>query len=285
MFSQPLSEDFTVEVIGIPLKVRNEEIGVGRLVDDGIAEGVPLKVGKKDIGVLALYREIKEGQSSGFATIAPNILQEGANNLASLVSVLISEKNRQAMQAKISLVAQSSHEFKGLLRNLKSMPKKLQEASEKANKAELEAEINRVIRDTNSDLGIDPAKSNIEKDLKELQDLMVIIDPDLMGEALRNLISNAMNSMPQGGKVKICARPDLEKRNAIITISDTGIGMSRKKLESVRRCLSGEGKGTGWGLAIASSQISLQGGTIVIDSEKGRGTTVTVTLPLSPKED
>jgi len=99
-------------------------------------------------------------------------------------------------------------------------------------------------------------------------------------EVLTNLLLNAIDAMPHGGVLSIATRtgaPD----SAILTVSDTGVGMS----EAVQRRIfdpffttKGEG-GSGLGLAMAYSIITRHGGEIRVDSEPGRGATFTLTFP------
>ena len=68
-----------------------------------------------------------------------------------------------------------------------------------------------------------------------------------------------------------------------IAISDTGRGMDEAELEIIRRLRprgsSKKSSGIGFGLAMASAKVRDHGGTLEIDSEEGKGTTVTITLP------
>ena len=93
MLGQDLSPDFTVEAIGLPLKVKTETIGV-----------------------LTLYRRIEPGQASGFTTIDDAVLREAANNMAAMVSaqqyytyVLWEKAERQRQDEFCELILQNEH--------------------------------------------------------------------------------------------------------------------------------------------------------------------------------
>jgi nitrogen fixation/metabolism regulation signal transduction histidine kinase len=109
----------------------------------------------------------------------------------------------------------------------------------------------------------------------------VLVDRTLVARALTNVIENALQAMPDGGRLHIAA----ERTGAAVqvAISDTGVGMDK---ESVRRAFepyfSTKTAGSGLGLANAKRNVELCGGTMTLESEAGRGTTVTLTLPAAP---
>jgi len=98
-------------------------------------------------------------------------------------------------------------------------------------------------------------------------------------EVLTNLIFNAVDAMPVGGTITV--RTSAEEGQVRIAVSDTGFGMTE---DEKARCLEpffttkGEA-GTGLGLAVVYGIIQRHGGTIEIDSEKGKGTTFSLLLP------
>ncbi|MEE8394091.1 MAG: ATP-binding protein, partial [Rhodospirillales bacterium] len=97
--------------------------------------------------------------------------------------------------------------------------------------------------------------------------------------------SNAIKFTAPDGKVSISA--SLDDGNAcVLTVTDTGVGMDKKELAKamaqfgrVDSGLERQHEGTGLGLPITMGLIELHGGTFEIESEKGRGTTVTVCFP------
>ncbi len=115
----------------------------------------------------------------------------------------------------------------------------------------------------------------------ELQAIPPILgDESALREALTNLIFNAVDAMPAGGRVSVRARR--EGGSAIIEVADTGTGMSP---DVRKRCLEpffttkGE-RGTGLGLSMVFGIIQRHGGTVDIESEIGKGTTFALRLPL-----
>lgn len=111
---------------------------------------------------------------------------------------------------------------------------------------------------------------------------VVLVDRALVGRALTNVVENALHAMPSGGRVTIDARADRDR--AVITISDTGVGMDEEALSRIfEPYFSTKASGTGLGLTIAKRNVELHGGTIGLTSQRGLGTRVTVTLPASAK--
>ena len=123
-----------------------------------------------------------------------------------------------------------------------------------------------------------------------VQDCPAILD-ELVGDrrackqVLLNLLSNAVKFTPEAGTITIKVRP--EGTALAITVGDTGIGIREEDLACLgdsffqaRSSLSRPYEGTGLGLCVVRGLVGLHGGSITIDSELNKGTSVTVRLPL-----
>jgi signal transduction histidine kinase len=111
---------------------------------------------------------------------------------------------------------------------------------------------------------------------------IVTIDRTLFARALTNVIENALHAMPGRGRLTIAARADESDsgRSVVIEITDTGVGMDQEALaRTFEPYFSTKATGTGLGLAIAKRNMELNGGTIEVRSQRGVGTTVTLTVP------
>jgi len=104
-------------------------------------------------------------------------------------------------------------------------------------------------------------------------------------QILNNLLSNATKFTPKGGKISVAATLE-EGGGIVLTVSDTGVGMSENDIIKVREpfeqahVTSSElQKGTGLGLYLSAKFMSLFGGSLGIESELGTGTTVTLRFP------
>lgn len=130
------------------------------------------------------------------------------------------------------------------------------------------------------------------------KDIMVSssVSPDfplILGDALRlkqiliNLLGNAVKFTPERGRIRVESYR-LDDERAAIEVSDTGIGMSPAEIETAIRpfgqidtAFNKRHEGTGLGLPIAYALTHMHGGELCIRSEKGRGTSVRVTLPVA----
>jgi len=105
------------------------------------------------------------------------------------------------------------------------------------------------------------------------------VDPEKMKTVLLNLIINAIEAMPSGGRLRIVTRPG-EVGGAQITVSDTGCGIPQDKLEEIFDLYySTKKNGSGLGLAIVNDIIRDHGGRIEVASSLGTGTDFTIKLP------
>lgn len=135
------------------------------------------------------------------------------------------------------------------------------------------------------------SKKNIELNkIVNVEHKHIITDSTKMQEILSNLISNAIKYTPEGGKVLIDVQElpyDKEGYTLIQTkVSDTGIGMSEEFLPSLFELFTRERNttlskipGTGLGMAIVKNLVDLMNGSIEVESELGKGSTFTITIP------
>ena len=108
---------------------------------------------------------------------------------------------------------------------------------------------------------------------------MVCVDRMLIGRALTNVIENALHAMPGGGTLTVDAALAPERR-VQLRVTDTGVGMDADSIARIfEPYFSTKAIGTGLGLTIAKRNVEANGGTIAVTSERGKGTSVTMTLP------
>ena len=126
-------------------------------------------------------------------------------------------------------------------------------------------------------------QSNVKTSVEIPEDFpMITLDPVLMTRVFTNLFSNAVQAMPDGGQLTISAHQ--EKGNITISVSDTGVGISKENISNLFTPLfTTKAKGQGFGLAVCKRLVEAHGGTISIESEVGKGSTFTISLPLTKK--
>jgi signal transduction histidine kinase/DNA-binding response OmpR family regulator len=120
------------------------------------------------------------------------------------------------------------------------------------------------------------------------------VDREKLEQVMLNLLSNAFKFTDRGGRIAVSVREGNDSTQ--ISVSDTGVGIAEGKLHTIfDRFVQADGSetrsyaGTGIGLALVKSHVELHGGTIDVDSEQGRGTTFTISVPrgkahLAPEE-
>ncbi len=110
---------------------------------------------------------------------------------------------------------------------------------------------------------------------------MINADAGKLERVIQNLVTNAFDAMPKGGRVFIRSNGTLDSIS--ISVADTGKGIPARNLGKIFEPFFTEGKqqGTGLGLSICKRIIEAHGGLISVESQEGRGTTFTVQLPLA----
>lgn len=110
----------------------------------------------------------------------------------------------------------------------------------------------------------------------------VKIDIEKMTRVFHNLITNAIDAMPNGGKLTIASRKT--NSNVEFIFKDTGIGITKETLKKIfTPFFTTKAKGMGLGLPICKQIVEAHGGKISVESVAGEGTTFTLTLPTEPK--
>ncbi len=135
----------------------------------------------------------------------------------------------------------------------------------------------------------------LDKRMKNTIEILASFDPELpktmvdegqMSQVFINIILNALDAMPEGGKLSITTRQDHGESgndSILIEFSDTGIGISKQELEKIFDpfyTTKEVGKGTGLGLSLSYNIIKRFNGDIKVESEDGKGTIFTIILPV-----
>lgn len=118
--------------------------------------------------------------------------------------------------------------------------------------------------------------------LPDLEETQIFSNREITAHVWKNLLSNAIKFTPRGGSIGVVLRSQGE--NVTVTVSDTGEGMSEEvKARIFEKFYQGDpshhGGGHGIGLSLADKAARLCGGSIRVESQVGKGSTFTVTLP------
>ncbi len=110
-------------------------------------------------------------------------------------------------------------------------------------------------------------------------------DKEMMGVVLRNSISNAIKFTNVGGSVKISAEKNASEVKFFVV--DDGIGMNKEMVDSlfridtkVRRLGTNKEPSTGLGLLLCKEFVDMHGGQIIVESEEGKGTKISISIPV-----
>ena len=110
-----------------------------------------------------------------------------------------------------------------------------------------------------------------------------LLDPRELRKAFLNLVLNGLEALTAGGRLTVTTAYAADTRTVTTTIEDTGAGMSEETLSRMFDLFfTTKPQGTGLGMALARSVIDLHAGALSIDSTPGKGTRVTVRLPVEP---
>lgn len=129
----------------------------------------------------------------------------------------------------------------------------------------------------------------IEKNLDALLPL-ILIDKDQVRQAVNNLLSNAVDATPEGGKITVNTfMHDLYHAHYIaVEVKDTGVGISKEKINMIFEPFYSTkeiGIGTGLGLSICKKIIDEHNGLITVESESGKGTSFKLFFPYQSMEE
>jgi signal transduction histidine kinase len=141
------------------------------------------------------------------------------------------------------------------------------------------SDVLKTLKKTATDKGI-TLKSEFDPKLPQLA-----FDYDRVYDCLYNLVNNALPETPAGGSVTVRTKNSTEPF-VTIQVQDTGRGIPEHVREKLftKQAISTKVGGTGLGTSVVARVVAEHGGTIRVDSKLGRGSTFTITLPLTPPD-
>ncbi len=243
-------------------------------------------------GVVALYAELDEKSSqlrqaaetrNRFWTTVSHELRTPLNSIIGLVRLLVGrggEPLTQEQTHQVGLIGDSAETLLAMVGELLDMAK----ADSGRLLSELSAvDLDRLVHQLHltmqatSDVAL---RTEVADEVTE-----IYTDEVMLTRILRNLLSNALK-FTQRGEVRLSARLDEPARQVVITVADTGIGISQEHLTQVFEeffqvpgAAQAGRRGTGIGLSYAAKLAETLDGTLELTSTVGEGTTATVRLP------
>jgi PAS domain S-box-containing protein len=254
----------------------------------------PIKVNDKVVGAISVWRNIArekelDRMKSDLIFLASHQLKTPASAVKSSLSLLIDgylgDMPTKQMNDLRTAYAENNFELK-LIDDI------LNVASLESKRVLVEPErfdFSVVIRDIVSEEKAAAADRKQKLKLTAPAKLAVTGDPTKLREVFENLITNAIKYTPEGGRIGISVKSS--GADFVVTVVDDGIGIPEKEISSIfarffraSNATQINMPGTGLGLYLAKSIVEMHGGGIEVESEMGKGTTFTVTLPKKYKE-
>lgn len=219
-----------------------------------------------------------------------SIISHDLSNYASVlesVSGMISRKHElmdaEMLSNNLQTLNQSAIQNKNLIRSLLDWAI-AQSRKIKLNPEKLSAKI--ILEDSKQALKDIAIKKSINLEVEVKQDLIIYCDKNTLHTVLRNLLSNAIKFSETNSTIFINVR--MQNGFASISISDSGIGMTKEDAERLFKATTNpksignsKNKGTGFGLILCKEFVEMNGGSIFVESDLGKGSVFTFTIPLS----
>lgn len=219
----------------------------------------------------------------GFTNMMVHELRAPLTAIKGAAGLLMDEKLDEEDRVKMRMVIKSSSER--LLMDINEILDTAKIDSGKLSVEKIESDINTVIGKVSEELSYASAsRSILIENLLDKNMPDFAFDPVRIGQVVTNLVSNAIKFSNNKGHIKIYSR--LKDNKVEIEVADTGAGIEPDKIKSLFKPFAQanfekKGEGTGLGLYISKAIVESHGGEIRIESEKGQGTRVFFTLPLS----
>ncbi len=144
-------------------------------------------------------------------------------------------------------------------------------------------DLNSLIDDVTEAAGTTVDASRVIRFNKELPEepVVCLMDEVRLRSILKNLLSNSMQAVKEEGEITISCSLNKENNTVEIKVADNGEGITRKDMENIfDPFFTTKPKGTGLGMSIIKKFVEMHGGTIKVSSDVGRGTEVTISIPM-----
>jgi signal transduction histidine kinase len=216
-----------------------------------------------------------EAQARRMQSVGAKVAHELKNPLAAikgLVQLVKRKPDSQKTDERLAVVEAEIDRMESILREYLSFARPLEDLhKEQVDLAEVATEVASVMAGRLE-------QGRIDLDL-EARIATVEGDPRRLKEALINLVANAIDATPPGGKIRL-ATHTRDAGGGVVVLRDTGRGMAGDVLDRLGQSFfTTRASGTGLGFVLALGVVAQHGGQLCVASEPGRGTHVTITIP------
>ncbi|WP_395400856.1 sensor histidine kinase [Arthrobacter sp. UC242_113] len=228
--------------------------------------------------VTALIRALSA--KDNFVATVSHELRTPLTSILGYLELVLDEPGHEDIGEELRIVQRNANHLLGLVNDLIAV------ASERVELTLREADVASLLAGVVASSQAKATVSGVELVLDVEEPLTARVDPGRISQVFGNLVSNAIKFSPDGGRVT--ARAHRANSHVVCSIADTGIGMDGQEQEQAftkffRSARSRETAipGAGLGLPISKTIVEGHGGSISLRSAPGKGTTVTVSLPVS----
>ncbi len=259
-----------LSIAGFPIKAAEEVTGATLLVND-ITEQERLHAQMADYEKLSALNQLALG--------AAHEINNPLLGITSYIELLLEEESNVEKKTRAKEVLDNAYRIsetvRGLLTFARPTPPKF-----------IKISLNKLISETLSFLQHQPLFRKV-KITKTLSDAVsqITADANQIRQVLINIFINAAQAMVDGGRLTVTTSKVKFEESIEVRIIDTGVGIAKEDLKKVFDPFftTKKGEGTGLGLSISYSYIKNHNGDITIESERGKGTEVTILLPIRQK--
>jgi signal transduction histidine kinase/PAS domain-containing protein len=191
------------------------------------------------------------------------------------IATLPHSKEKANLLESLDMIKQNIEYMNKIVLDLQDFAKPLNPCAEETNIEQMTQEL----------LTRNGVPASIQTEAKIEADARIVkADSAYMKRILGNLVSNAVQAMPDGGKLTVQAHR--EKTTVVIMVKDTGVGILEEAKDKLFTPLfTTKAKGQGFGLAVVKRLTEALGGTVTFESQEGKGTTFTIILPAPNKNN
>jgi signal transduction histidine kinase len=236
---------------------------------------------------IAESRLVRSAKLAAVGEMAAGVAHELNNPLTTVTGfaelILESLPKDSAEYEDLTLVLQEAHRARGVVRRLLDF-------SRQGEVLRASVDINELLTNVLALMHHLAQTSGVEIRVELWEELPQIrVDRNQLQQVFLNMIHNALQAMPSGGKLVL--QTQVDQRNGQewigVRVQDTGVGIEKKDLDKIFEpffTTKPSGQGTGLGLSISYGIVSEHGGYIDVESKKGSGTTFVVWLPVAVTE-